>query len=219
MPLAAIGLGVGLISGIGKLFSSGSANSKLDALISQDPAYKPNPIAAQRLGLAQSLLNARMPGAATAEKNIYNTQANTLAADQRAATSSAQLLGAAGGVQGQTQQAFSNLGEKEAQDYQRRYANLEGAQEGQISEEQKAYQDKIRKFQDIAQIRGAQNANRQAAWGSLSNLGFGLANFGLAGGTKALFGSGGGGQPSLGSNGDVSYSGSGYGGWTPDSTF
>lgn len=188
MPLAAIGLGVGLIGGVAKLFSAGSANRKLDQLASQDPAYTANPLAAQRLGLAQTLLNARMPGAATAEKNISNTQANTLAQDQRSATSGSQLIATAGGVQGQTNQAFSNLGQAEAQDYQRRYANLGEAQQGQINEQQKVYQDQVRRFGDLAQIRGAQNQNTQNAWSSLSNAGFGLANFGLAGGGKALGG-------------------------------
>ena len=139
-----------------------------------------------------------MPGAATAEKNIYNTQANTLAADQRGATSSAQLLATAGGVQGQTNQSFSNLGQAEAQDYQRRYANLGEAQQGEINEQQKVYQDQVRRFGDLAQIRGAQNQNTQNAWSSLSSAGFGLANFGLAGGARAL--SGGGGGASYGSN-------------------
>src|ERR1700722_8773782 len=198
MPLTAIGLGVGLIGGVAKLFGASSANQKLNQLEQQDPTYTANPIAAQSLSLAQPLLNARMPGAATAEKNIYNTQANTLAADQRGATSSAQLLATAGGVQGQTNQSFSNLGQAEAQDYQRRYANLGEAQQGEINEQQKVYQDQVRRFGDLAQIRGAQNQNTQNAWSSLSSAGFGLANFGLAGGARAL--SGGGGGASYGSN-------------------
>lgn len=218
MPLAAIGLGVGLIGGIGKLFGASSANQKLNQLEQQDPTYTANPIAAQRLSLAQTLLNARMPGAATAEKNIYNTQANTLAQDQRGATSSAQLLATAGGVQGQTQQSFSNLGQQEAQDYQRRYANLGEAQQGEINEQQKVYQDQVRRFSDLAQIRGAQNANTQNAWSSLSSAGFGLANFGLAGGTKAIFGNNKGQQQQQQTQPDYSYSGGGYNGWNPGDT-
>lgn len=191
MPLAAIGLGVGLLGGAAKIFGASSANQKLNQLISQDPVYTANPLAKQRLSLAQTLLNARMPGAATVEKNIFNTQANTLAADQRGATNSAQLIATAGGVQGQTNQSLSNLGVKEAEDYQRRYANLGEAQQGEINEEQKVQQDRIRRFEDLAQIRGQQNANTQNAWGSLSSAGFGLANFALAGGGKQLFGGGG----------------------------
>src|SRR5205085_1584394 len=83
-----------------------------------------NPIAGQRLGLAQTLLNARMPGAAAAERNIYGSQANTMAQVNRNATDSSQVLALAGAAQGQTNQAFSNLETQEAQDYQRRYSNL-----------------------------------------------------------------------------------------------
>jgi len=76
MPVttSAIGLGVGLVGGLGKMFGGG--NKKLEQLLQQDPAYKANPLAAQRLGLAQTLLNARMPGSAAYTANIYGNQAN-----------------------------------------------------------------------------------------------------------------------------------------------
>lgn len=187
-PLSIIGLGTGLIGGIAGLFGAGSANKKLDQLLSQDPTYKANPIAAQRLGLAQTLLNARSPGAAYAEKNIYGNQANQQANIERNATDSSQALALGAASQGQTNKAFEGLNEQEAADYQRRYGNLTGAQEGQIQEGDKVYQDQVRRFGDIAQIRGAQNANTQNAWNSISNLGFGAAGFGLQGGLGGLFG-------------------------------
>lgn len=203
MPIAAIGLGLGLVSGIGKLISSGNANSKLEQLAGQDPTYKANPIAAQRLGLAQSLLNARMPGASTEEQDILGSQANQQANIQRNATDSSQALALGAAGQGQTNKAFSNLGVQEAQDYQRRYSNLAGAEQGQIQEGDKVYQDQIRRYGDIAQIRGAQAANTSNAWGSLSNMGFGLANFGLAGGAQALGFGGGTGAVSNGGGGSM----------------
>jgi len=94
-------------------------------------------------------------------------------------------LGAAS--QGQTNKAFGDLATQEAQDYQRRYGNLVGAQEGEIAEGDKVHQDEVRRFQDLAQIRGAQNQNTQNTLGSLSNLGFGIANFGISGGFQSLF--------------------------------
>lgn len=181
------GLGLGLIGGIGSFFGARKSNKQLDQLLKQDPTYTANPIAAQRMALAQTLLNARMPGAAAAERNIYNAQANTMANVNRNATDASQALALAAASQGQANQAFSNLGTQEAQDYQRRYQNLVGAQEGEIQEGDKVYQDQVRRFGDLAQIRGAQAQNRQGVWQSLSNLGFGAMNLGVAGGVKSLF--------------------------------
>jgi len=186
-PLSMIGLGTGLIGGIGSLFGAGRANRRLKKLMKMNPVYKENPLAREQLGLAQTLLNARMPGAASMERNIYGNQANTLGQVNRNATDASQALALAAGVQGQTNQAFSNLGIQEAQDYQRRYGNLTNAQGVVINEGDKVHQDSVRRFQDMAQIQGAMNANTQGAWNSLSNLGIGMANVGMAGGFNGLF--------------------------------
>lgn len=181
------GLGLGLLGGIGKLFSRGKSNRELEKLMKSNPAYKSNPIAAQRLGLAKQLLNARMPGAVAAERNIYTNQANATAGATRAATDSSQLLATAGEIQGNTNDAFGNLGQNEAQDYYRRLDNLGGAQEGMIREGDKVYQDEVRRFQDTAAIKGAQSANRGNNWGDISSMGFGLMDFGAAGGFGNFF--------------------------------
>lgn len=191
-PLTIGGLGLGLIGGIGSLFGARRANRRLEQLIKQNPTYKENPLARERLGLAQTLLNARAPGAAAAERNIYGNQANTMAQVNRNATDSSQALAMAAGVQGQTNQAFENLATQEAQDYQRRYGNLVGAQEGVIQEGDKVFNDQVRRYQDLVSIRGAQNTNTQGMWNSLSSLGLGAASLGMAGGMNQMFG---GGQP------------------------
>lgn len=199
--LAGIGLASGLISGIGSIFGRGKANREMDKLLAQNPKfnveYQENPLAKQRLGLAQQLLNARAPGALAAERNIYTNQANQFANVNRGATDASQALAMAAGVSGQTNQAFNNLAQGEAQDFQRRQNNLVGAQEGMINEGDKVYQnqvmkyqDDVRRFQDMAQIRGAQNANRQNNWADIGNMSFGLANFGLSGGFGNMFGRG-----------------------------
>lgn len=182
LPIAGIGAAIGGIGAIGSLFGSRRANRKLEQLMKANPAYQENPIARERMALAQQLLNARMPGAASIERNIYNTQANTLGQIQRNATNSSDALALAAGVQGQTNQAFQDLGIQENQDYYNRLNNLGTAQQGVIAEGDKVYQDQVRRFQDLAAIRGAQTANNQNAWGTISNMGFGLMNFGLAGG-------------------------------------
>lgn len=201
-PLSIAGLGLGVIGGIGGLFGAKKSNRQLEALIKQNPQYQANPIAAQRMGLAQTLLNARMPGAAAAERNIYQNQANMMGNVNRNATDASQALALAAAGQGQSNQAFGNLATQEAQDYQRRYGNLTQAQEGQIQEGDKVFQDQVRRFQDLAQIRGAQAHNRQSAWSSLGNLGFGMMGYGMAGGS-GMFGNGSGG----GGNSQVDVSG------------
>lgn len=210
-PLSIAGLGLGLVGGIGKLFGVRKSNKALDKLYSQDPTYTANPLASQRLALAQSLLNARMPGATNIERNIYGNQAQQISNINRNATDASQALALASGTQGQTNQAFNNLGIQEAQDFQRRYGNYSGALQGQIEEQQRAYQDQVRRFNDLAAIRGAQQQNRQNAWGSLSNMGMGIANFGLSGGLKGMFGGGGGGNmggmPQMNPTGTFGYQG------------
>lgn len=213
VPLAAIGLATGIIGGIGKIFGRGKANRRLEKLMQNDPLYKANPIAGQRMALARQLLNARSPGAAQVERNIYKNQANQLGQLQRNATDSSQLLALGAGAIGQSNQAFNELGLNEAQDYQRRYGNLVGAQEGMINEQDKVYQDKIRRFQNQLQSHGVQNANRQANWGDISSMGFGLMNFGMGSGMNNLFG--GGGQRGRRPTANTTY----YNGYTPDSDY
>ena len=65
LPLLMAGLGVA--GGIGKMFARAKANKDLKGLMKQDPVYQQNPIAAQRMALAQQLFNARMHGAAAVE--------------------------------------------------------------------------------------------------------------------------------------------------------
>lgn len=189
-PISLIGFGAGLIGGFGKLFGRGAANRKMRQLEASDPVYKYNPEVASRLALAKTLLNARMPGATSIERNIYGSGVNAFARAQKTATSGAQLLAEGGDIQGRTNQAFNQLGVEEAQDYQRRYGNLAGAQEADIAEQNRVFEDQVRRFQDKAQIEGAINANQQANWGDISNLGFSLADFGLSGGFNKMFGGG-----------------------------
>lgn len=171
----------GLVGGIGGLFSRGKANRELKRLLKKDPQYQISDMAKQRLGLAQTLLNARAPGALAAERNIYGTQANTMAGVERNATSGAQALSLNMSAQGQTNQAFQNLAQNEATDYYSRLQNLTGAQQGMIAEEDKVYQDNVRRFQNQVQIKGAIAQNNASAWSSLTNLGMAGMNLGLSG--------------------------------------
>lgn len=194
MPLPAlIGLGVGLAGAVGKMFGRGKANRSLNNLIKQDPTYSADPnilrIANERRGLANTLLNARMPGAASVERNIYTNQANQLGRLDRNATDAGQALALAAGIGGQTDSSFNQLGINEAQDYYNRLGNWNDAgqnlQNEYARQEGNKYNDQVRRFGNMMQIEGAKNENRQNTWGDISNMGFGIADFAMAGGFGA----------------------------------
>lgn len=169
-----------------KSASESSAANKLKNMSSQinpnDPKYNTSPYAQQRLGLAQTLLNARMPGATAMERNIYGNQANQLQNVNRNATSGSQALAMGAAAQGQTNQAIQNLGVQEQQDYYNRLGNLTGAQQGMTQEGDKVYQDQLRDYQEKTQLKNAYLAasmqNKTTSYNS-------LANTGLSGGLMA----------------------------------
>jgi hypothetical protein len=184
LPL--IGLGIGLAGAVGKMIGRGKANREMDRLNKLNPAYKENPLAAQRLGLANTLLNARAPGALSAERNIRANQAGSVANINRVATDSTQALAMASGTQGQSNEDFNELAQDETQDYQRRYQNVVGAENAVINEQDKVFQDGVRRWEDNVAFQGAKNENRQNTWSDISNHGFGLANFGMSGGFDGM---------------------------------
>ena len=201
------------IGGLGSIANSFGANSQLSALQGQDPTYQASQYAGQRLGLAQTLLNARMPGATAMERNIYGNQANQLSNVNRNATDSSQALALGAAAQGQTNQAFQGLATQEQQDYYNRLQNVTGAQQGMITEGDKVYQDKVRRFDDLAAITGAKIQNTGQAFNSLANFGMGaaglMAQYGYGGAPKNGGGGGGGGMWGMGGG----YNGGGYGGY------
>jgi hypothetical protein len=180
LPLLA-GLAIGAVGAIGKAIGRGKANKQMDALLAKNPAYTENPLARQRLGLAQTLLNARMPGAVAMERNLFTNQATQLNRLDRGATDASQALAAAAGIGAGTDNSLMQLGMAESQDYQRRLNNLTTAQEGVIQEGDKVFADQTRRYNDEFSVRGAQQQNRQNTWGDISNFGFSLANFAAQG--------------------------------------
>jgi hypothetical protein len=180
MPITAAGLIVGGLGTVGKMIGRAKSNRELRALQARMPQY------VKQTGLAQTLLNARAPGAAQAEANIYQQEANQMAGAQRAATSGNQLLLAGAGATGQANQAFGQLQQAEAGDYQRRYGNLTAAQQADYTAAQQQYGQQ-------AQIQGAIQENRQNTWGDVAGLGFAAAQLGAQG----AFGGGSGARQSL----------------------
>jgi hypothetical protein len=188
--LPAIGLGLGAIGTIGKMIGRGKANKQMRQLMRTNPQYKANPLVAERLGYAKTLLNARAPGAANAENNIFANQATAVSNMGKGATDASQFLALAGNSQGQTNEALNQLGQQETADSQRRYGNLVGAQDAQVNEDDKVYNDQVRRFQDNAQLQGQIQENKQNNWGDVAGIGFGLADYGMASGMGSMFGGG-----------------------------
>lgn len=168
MPVIASGA-IGLIGMAGKAAGRATANRQLQKLIDEIPKYK------NKAGLAQTMLNARMPGAAQAERNVYGEQASILGRGQQAATSSSDILQQLAGVQSQTNQAISGINQSELADYQRRYGNLMEAENTDYAAAQNQYAQK-------AQLQGAIQENKQNTWGDIANTGFSMANFSAQGG-------------------------------------
>lgn len=199
-----IGPALGVAGGVANIIGAGKANKRLKRLQGDDPSYQVSPLAGERLGLAQQLLNARMPGAASVERNIYGNQANAQANIERNATSGSQALALGMASQAQTSQSFQELGQQEAQDYYNRLQNLSGAQQGMIGEQDKFFQDKVRRWENRAQIEGAQTQNTANMWNTVSNMGNALAASGGIGGdagekiASMFFGMSGGMKPKTG---------------------
>lgn len=178
-PLMAIGAGISGLSSIGKLIFGGSQNKKANQINPQWQEYTTSPFAQRRLGLAQQLFNSRMPGAASVERNIFTNQGNTLNSINRNSTNSAQALALAGATQGQTNEAFEQLGTQEAQNKMAMLGNLNEGYEGMTREGDKMHQNKLLKYQIDKQD---QSALRNSAWQNIFGAGNDIAGmFGTLG--------------------------------------
>jgi hypothetical protein len=185
LPAAAAALSPQLIGGIvggasnlfgalGNIFGSKKSNAGLASI--QIPEYQVNPLADQRLGMAQTMMNSFAPGVQQAQQGVQQATANQISNAQRGATDAAQFLATGGNISGQANKAFTDIMTKDAEDAQRRYANLSQAQEGVINEGDKVFQSKMNKLQMQTQIQGAMAQNRQNAMQGLVNAGTGIGN-------------------------------------------
>lgn len=188
MSFAAIAIGGAVVAGagtIGGIASRASANKQ----IREQLKNRPMP---QISNLARTQLNARMPGAEQQERNIYQSGANTMGRTQQAATSAADVMQAAAGIQSQTNNAMAALGLQEAGDYQRRYGNL-------VNEEQYNQAQRMQDFETVNSAQAAIAQNRAKSWGDVTQFGMGAASVALGGagtnpttGASNLMGKGGG---------------------------
>ena len=122
----------------------------------------------------------RMPGAQKAESNIMQSQSNIFSNAQRGATDSSQLLAVGSGLQGGTNEAFSNLAAAEGQSKAGLLPSLNQAYRGVISEGDKAYESMAQKFQMDSQAKAAlRQSGMQNIFGGVGDIGAGAMQFGM----------------------------------------
>lgn len=130
-----------------------------------------NPFIQALYGEGRNLYQGRMAGAGAAEQNILTNQANTLASAENNATDSSQVLAIGAGLQGQTDQALSDLASREGMDKQRRFGAFSNVSQLMAEEGDKVYQDKLRKYyDDLNYKRALQGASMQNLHNSLEGM-------------------------------------------------
>ena len=177
---------MGLEMGIpifGKLFGAMKQEKLANAINPQDVTYQTNPYAKQSLGAVQNLMNGRMVGAGSAERNIAASQANQLANVSRNATDASTALALGAAAQGQANDAYENLQAKEGQQKYGLLDNLQAAYKTMIGEGDKVYQDQLRKYQNDVQAKAAL---RNASWQNYAGFGNDLTSAALTAATGGL---------------------------------
>jgi hypothetical protein len=107
-------------------------------------------------------------------------QSNQLANLQRGATDASQLLAVGAGLQGGTNEAFSNLAAAEGQSKAALLPSLGQAYRGAISEADKAYESMLQKYQIDRQDKAAlRESGMQNIFGGIGDVGAGLMQYGM----------------------------------------
>lgn len=199
----------GMWQALGNAFNAKNSNKKLAELWTKNPTYQKNPLAAQRFGLAQNLFNSPMFGMQEAQRNILNSNANFNSNVQRNATDSSTALAMAAAGQGQTDDAFADLQQKQGQFKYGMLGNLNQAYGQMINEDDKVYEDQVRRFGDRANIQGAMMKNKEnILTGAFNGLN---SDFNDAAQIFSMFGGGGfgggGNRNATGANPNVTYPG------------
>ena len=172
-----IAAGVATVGLVGGIISRSNANKAARRALANRPTYSPSEEVIKTLALAKSKYGGRAPGASQAERNIYQTAANTQANVNRASTDVAQAILASGNIQGQTNLAFNQLQQQELEDEQRRYQNLVAAEEAMAGEQKQAWQwNQMGKYQDTAAVNAAIAQNRANSWKDVTQAGLAAAN-------------------------------------------
>lgn len=167
------------------------ADKQLQDLMAQNPTYSRSIYPGKQLGIANSLIGSRVPGAGQFQNNIFASQGNQMANINRNATDASQALLFGAGAQGQTDQALGDLQLKEADWTKYGLNNLNEAYGANQQEDQYANQMEQQRYQNQVALKGAQAANKFAKRKALWNTVGGIAQLGVSAFTGGLFGKGG----------------------------
>ncbi len=164
---------IALAGAIAKGVKAHKQNKLARQINPNDPTYTPSPYAADNLGLAQSLYNGRMAGAADLQRNIEGSQGTAIGAINKNATNSSQALSLSQLAQGQTNESLGNLAIQESQDRNNRANAVYSANQGMVEEGNKQYNDMVRKYgSDVAaksQLSQAASNNNAGMWSDLTS--------------------------------------------------
>jgi hypothetical protein len=178
-PFMAAGAITSGLGALGKVFAGIKQNKLANKINPFYQQYQENPLAKENLAVNKNMFYGRMPGAQKAESNIMQAQSNQLASAQRGATDASQLLAVGAGLQGGTNEAFSNLAAAEGQSKAGLLTNLGQAYRGAISEGDKAYESMLQKYQMDSQAKSAlRNAGQQNIFGGIGDIAGGLMQYG-----------------------------------------
>lgn len=167
MPLPIIAAGAAFQGGLGLFQMLRGAGMK-----AKRPEYQIPDEIEQNQALYKNYLNARMAGAARAERGLFKNQGSTLDQIRKGSINGSQLLSMIGGVQGNTNAGLERLAQLEAQDQANRMQGVAKANQIMAGYRDKAFDyNQQQPFLDAAQAKS-------------SLLGGGLRN--LYGGVNAL---------------------------------
>ena len=179
-PFMALGAGISGLGALGKVFSGIKQNKLANQINPFFQQYQKNPLAQENLAVNKNMFYGRMPGAQRAESNIMQSQSNIFSNAQRGATDASQLLAVGSGLQGGTNEAFSNLAAAEGQSKAGLLTNLGQAYRGAISEGDKSYESMMQKFQMDNQAKAAlRQSGMQNIFGGIGDIGAGAMQFGM----------------------------------------
>jgi hypothetical protein len=179
-PFMAVGAGISALGSLGKIFAGAKQNKLANQINPIYQQYQENPLAKENLAVNKNMFYGRMPGAQKAESNIMQAQSNQLANAQRGATDASQLLALGAGLQGGTNEAFSNLAAAEGQSKAGLLTNLGQAYRGAISEGDKAYESMLQKYQMDSQAKSAlRESGMQNIFGGIGDVAGGLMQYGM----------------------------------------
>lgn len=184
-----------IFNAIAKQFQARKQQKLANSIKPVNANYEINPASTSLYSAAKNLYSGRMPGANAIENAIYATGANTVANANRNATDASQALAVSAASQAQSNSSLNDLAVTEANNKLQRFGALSNATSQMVSEGDKVFQDKLRRYYDDLNykraLEGAAMQNRNAIWGTLDDVvGAGLSFINPAAGIGGMRSSG-----------------------------